>query len=43
MSNESPEVAEFLNGLTHPLKDAIIDVRAAVLALERRTRGGEAA
>jgi hypothetical protein len=36
MSNESPEAAEFLNGLMYPSKDAIIDVRAAVLASGER-------
>lgn len=30
--NESPEVDEFLRELSHPLKDGIADVRAAILA-----------
>jgi hypothetical protein len=36
MPNESPEIAEFLNGLADPLKDAIIDARAAILASDEQ-------
>jgi len=36
MPNESPEVAEFLHELSHPLKDGIMDVRAAILAADEQ-------
>lgn len=32
MPNETPEVDEFLRELSHPLKDGIMSVRAAILA-----------
>ena len=32
MPNETPEVAEFLRNLSHPLRDEIARVRAAILA-----------
>lgn len=32
MPNETPEVAEFLGRLSHPLKDGIVSIRAAILA-----------
>jgi hypothetical protein len=36
MRNESPDVAELLRALSHPLKDAIVAVRAAILASDDR-------
>jgi len=36
MPNESPEVAEFLRQLSHPLKDGIIELRAAILASDEQ-------
>ena len=36
MPNESPEVAEFLPQLSHPLKDGIIELRAAILASDEQ-------
>jgi hypothetical protein len=35
-SNESPEVAEFVRELSHPLKDGVVDVRAAILASDHQ-------
>jgi hypothetical protein len=36
MKTESPEVDEFLNGLAHPMKDGILDLRAAILASDQQ-------
>lgn len=36
MPNETAEVAEFLSELSHPLKDGIMDVRAAILASDEQ-------
>lgn len=36
MQNESPEVAEFLVGLSHPLRDGIIELRAAILTSDEQ-------
>jgi hypothetical protein len=36
MPNETPEVAEFLRELSHPMKDGIVDVRTAILAADEQ-------
>jgi hypothetical protein len=36
MKTESPEVDEFLNRLADPMKDGILDLRAAILASDQQ-------